>query len=291
MTGKVEFGSFLRSQREKLTPTDVGLPTGIHRRTPGLRRQEVAQLAGISVDYYIKLEQGRGATPSGQVAAAIARALMLSREERDYLIHLTGDVAPLTEGPSRSVSTAVRFLIENMPEVPAYVVDASWNVLAWNDLAVYFIGDLIRGPRSDRNLARWMFRAPADDPHWFDESSRAFAQLVASDLRSSFLRFPGDGEIELLTSELARVSARYRELSEERRPDPAPPIRKRLLIPGRGEFFFECQLLRIGDTGQQLVTYCAEQNSPVRDALRLFAAGDSSAEPLPTHFSTPVSTD
>lgn len=143
---KTGFSAFLREQRHGLTPHEVGLPSTAHRRTPGLRRQEVAQLAGISIDYYIKLEQGRGATPSAQVLSALARALLLTQDERDYLFHLAGDTAPHSTGPSTSVSSSVRFLIENMPEVPAYVVDAAWNVLAWNDLAEYFIGELTRMP-------------------------------------------------------------------------------------------------------------------------------------------------
>lgn len=134
--------------------------------------------------------------------SALARALLLTHDERDYLFHLTGDTAPQTTGPSTTVSSSVRFLIENMPEVPAYVIDAAWNVLAWNDLAEYFIGELTRMPPADRNLARWMFRAPADHPHWSSPSSHAFAQIVAADLRSSFLRYPHFAEINLLTAEL-----------------------------------------------------------------------------------------
>lgn len=280
---KIGFSAFLREQRHGLTPHEVGLPSTTHRRTPGLRRQEVAQLAGISIDYYIKLEQGRGATPSTQVLSALARSLLLTQDERDYLFHLAGTTAPHTTGPSTTVSSPVRFLIENMPEVPAYVVDAAWNVLAWNDLAEYFIGELTRMPPTDRNLARWMFRAPADHPHWSTSSSHAFAQIVATDLRSSFLRYPHSAEINLLTTELNAVSPMFHDLWE-RKPNNAPPVQKKLTIPDRGDFYFDCQMLRIGETGQQLVTYCAEPGSPVRDALRDFANGDISAAPQAVRY-------
>ena len=283
MSGKPEFGAFLRHQRENLTPHEVGMPSNTHRRTPGLRRQEVAQLAGISIDYYIKLEQGRGSTPSAQVLSALARALMLSRDEREYLFYLAGGVAPAVEGPSTAVSSSVRFLIENMPEVPAYVVDAAWNVLAWNDLAEYFIGDLVRMPAADRNIARWMFRAPVNDPQCQSPAALAFAQLVAADLRSSFLRYPRFEAINLLTAELAAISPLFRDLWE-RKPESRPSVQKRLTIPGRGEFLFECQMLRIADTGQQLVTYCAEPGSPVREALRQAALGDTSIAPQALRF-------
>ena len=283
MSEKTGFSAFLLEKRHGLTPQEVALPSTAYRRTPGLRRQEVAQLAGISVDYYIKLEQGRGATPSAQVLSALARALLLTQDERDYLFHLAGNTAPRTTGPSTTVSPSVRFLIANMPEVPAYVVDAAWNVLAWNDLAEYFIGELTRIPPSDRNLARWMFRAPADDPHWSSPSSQAFAQIVAADLRSTFLRYPHFDEINLLTAELSSMSPMFCELWEQKL-EPIPIVQKTLTIPERGEFSFDCQMLRIGDTGQQLVTYCAESGSPVRDALRQFADGDLTAAPQAVRY-------
>jgi transcriptional regulator with XRE-family HTH domain len=283
VSDKAGFSAFLRQQRGRLAPHQVGLPSTLNRRTPGLRRQEVAQLAGISIDYYIKLEQGRGATPSAQVLSALARALLLTSDERDYLFHLAGDTVPQSTGPSTTVSSAVRFLIENMPEVPAYVIDAAWNVLAWNDLAEYFIGELTRMPPADRNLARWMFRAPADHPHWSSPSSHAFAQVVAADLRLAFLRYPHFAEINLLTAELNAVSPLFHDLWE-RKPGPVPVVQKKLTIPERGDFFFECQMLRIADTGQQLVTYCAEPGSPVREALRDFAEGDLTATPQPVRY-------
>ena len=283
VSDKTGFSAFLRQQRRSLTPHQVGLPSTVHRRTPGLRRQEVAQLAGISIDYYIKLEQGRGATPSAQVLSALARAFLLTRDERDYLFNLAGDTAPHTTGPSTAVSSSVRFLIENMPEVPAYVVDAAWNVLAWNELAEYFIGELTRMPAADRNLARWMFRAPADHPHWSSPSSQAFAQIVAADLRSSFLRYPHYAEIKLLTAELISVSPLFHDLWE-RKYESVPAVQKKLTIPDRGDFFFECQMLRIAETGQQLVAYCAEPGSPVREALRDFAEGDLTAAPQAVRY-------
>jgi transcriptional regulator with XRE-family HTH domain len=271
MSTKADLGAHLRTLRARLAPADVGMPEGMRRRTPGLRRQEVAQLAGISIDYYIKLEQGRGSKPSGQVLAALARALLLSRDERQVLFRLAGEAPSIIDEPSAKVSTAVRFLIDNMPEVPAYVVDAAWNVLAWNDLAVHFTGELTRMRQGDRNLARWMFRAPAEDPHWSDPASMAFAQIVASDLKASFLRYPGFVELEMLASELLAVSSRFREMWDLRDAEPRPIIPKKISIVGEGDFSFECQLLRIADTGQQIVAYCAEPGAPVREAFQRFA--------------------
>src|SRR6266849_8300920 len=112
-----ELAAFLRSRRERLRPADVGLPGGGRRRTPGLRRQEVAQLAGISVDYYIRLEQARGPHPSRQVLTALGRALVLTADEREYLFRLAGEAPPPAPRPNREITPGMRHLLDSMPAV------------------------------------------------------------------------------------------------------------------------------------------------------------------------------
>ncbi|MGW7003813.1 helix-turn-helix domain-containing protein, partial [Streptomyces sp. NPDC054933] len=119
---KVELAHFLRRRRELLQPTDVGVPPGARRRTPGLRRYEVAQLAGMSPDYYIRLEQGRGPQPSAQMLTALARALRLSIDERDHLFHLAGHHAPPAFGADDHVSPGLLRLLDALTELPAQVV-------------------------------------------------------------------------------------------------------------------------------------------------------------------------
>ena len=158
MLNRPELAQFLRTRRARLRPGDVGLSGGGRRRTPGLRRQEVAELAGMSVDYYIRLEQARGPHPSKQVLSALSRALMLTVDEREYLYRIAGENPPPVAGPRREVTPAIRYLLDGMVETPAYVVDAKYDVLAWNWLATFFIGDLAGRPEEDRNIIRWMFR-------------------------------------------------------------------------------------------------------------------------------------
>jgi transcriptional regulator with XRE-family HTH domain len=119
MLNRGELATFLRTRRSRLRPADVGLPSAGRRRTPGLRRQEVAQLAGISVDYYIRLEQARGPHPSRQVLTAIARALMLTADEREYLFRLAEQSPPAAAGPSREITPGIRNLLDSLPETPA----------------------------------------------------------------------------------------------------------------------------------------------------------------------------
>src|ERR1700678_2095711 len=156
MVNRAELAEFLRARRARLSPREAGLPETGRRRTPGLRRQEVAQLAGMSVDYYIRLEQARGPHPSRQVLSALARALMLTADERDYLFRIAGESPPVVAGPGREITPGIRYLLDSMPETPAYVVDAAYNILAWNQLATFFIGD--PAGHTDWKLIRWAFR-------------------------------------------------------------------------------------------------------------------------------------
>src|ERR1700679_4301246 len=127
MVNRAELAEFLRARRARLSPREAGLPETGRRRTPGLRRQEGAQLAGVPVDYYIRLEQARGPRPSRQVLSALARALMLTADERDYLFRLAGESSPQVAGPSQEITAGIRHLVDSLPDPPAYVVDAAYN--------------------------------------------------------------------------------------------------------------------------------------------------------------------
>jgi transcriptional regulator with XRE-family HTH domain len=267
-----EVAAFLRARRAGLRPRDVGLPDGVRRRTPGLRRQEVAQLAGISVEYYVRLEQARGSHPSRQVLAALTRALMLTRDEREYLFRIAGEVPPRVEGPSREVAPAIRRLIDGMPETPAYVVDAAYQVLAWNRLATRFIGDLSQVPERDRNMIRWMFLQPADDPRWSDEEMLRFTRASVADLRAAYARYLGDRGIEELVTELLALSPRFAGMWAEQHVEARRRLVKRVDHPAAGQLDFECQMLHVPDTDQRIIAYVAEPGSPTHEAFRRLAA-------------------
>jgi transcriptional regulator with XRE-family HTH domain len=259
---------FLRTRRGRLRPTDVGLPESGRRRTPGLRRQEVAQLAGMSVDYYVRLEQGRGPRPSRQILHALARALMLTIDEREYLFRLTGESPPPLTGPAREVPAAIRILLDTLTGTPAYVMDAKYDVLAWNQLATHFIGDLGALPDTERNIIRWMFRQPLDDPHWTDEDTVRFAGGSVADLRAAYARYPGDPGIEALVTELNGASPRFAEMWARHDVEVRRQIRKRITHPVAGPLEFECQVLHVPDTDQRLVIYCADPGSATAAAFR-----------------------
>jgi transcriptional regulator with XRE-family HTH domain len=260
-----ELAVFLRARRARVSPRETGLPATGPRRTPGLRRQEVAQLAGMSIDYYIRLEQGRGPRPSRQVLSALARALMLNGDQRDYLFRIVGEAVPQPVGPSREITPGIRRLLDSMPTTPAYVVDAAYNVLAWNTLATHFIGNL--AGYADRNMIRWTFRRPSSDVIWNDEHFVRFIRATVADLRANYARYPGDPEIEGLVSEMLALCPEFATMWSEYEVQARGPLVKRVDHPEAGPLEFECQMLHINETGQRIIAYCAAPGSPTESAF------------------------
>ncbi len=271
MPNRADLAAFLRTRRHRLQPHDVGLPGAGRRRTPGLRRQEVAQLAGMSVDYYIRLEQARGPHPSRQVLAALARALMLTSDEREYLYRVAGQSPPPAASPSREVTPGLRNLIDSLTETPAYVVDAKYDVLAWNTLATHFIGDMSGVAESDRNMIRWIFRQPPAAGPWADADAVRFTRFTVADLRASYARYPADRAIQELVTELLGTSPQFAEMWAAHEVEARRPLIKRVDHPLTGPIEFECQVLYVQEGGQRLITYCAAPGSPTQAAFRRLA--------------------
>jgi transcriptional regulator with XRE-family HTH domain len=272
MLNRPELATFLRTRRERLRPRDVGLPDGQRRRTPGLRRQEVAQLAGLSVDYYIRLEQARGPRPSRQVLSALARALMLTADEREYLFRIAGEEPAVVQGPVRDVPPGIRYLLDALVATPAYVVSAKFDILAWNQLATYFIGDLSATAEDDRNMIRWMFARPADDVYWDEPHTVAFTRSMVAGLRAAYARYPGDRSIAALVGELLALSPRFAAMWAEHAVQVRHPMVKRVDHPLTGPVEFECQVMHIQDTDQRLIVYVAAPGSATEAAFRRLAA-------------------
>jgi transcriptional regulator with XRE-family HTH domain len=272
MVNRGELATFLRTRRDRLRPRDVGLPDGQRRRTPGLRRQEVAQLACLSVDYYIRLEQARGPRPSRQVLSALARALMLTADEREYLFRIAGEEPTAVPGPVRDVPPAIRYLLDALVATPAYVVSAKFDILAWNQLATYFVGDLSQTAEDDRNMIRWMFARPADDTYWDDSHAIAFTRSMVADLRAAYARYPGDRSIAALVGELLALSPRFAAMWAEHAVEVRHPVVKRVDHPLTGPIEFECQVMHIQDTDQRLIAYVATPGSATEAAFSRLAA-------------------
>ncbi len=203
MTGKQELARFLRGRRELLAPADVGLPGGAARRTLGLRREEVAELAHMSVDYYARLEQARGPRPSPRILDALSGVFRLTPAERTHLFRLAGtQVTPLAS-PVRTVRPHVAALLRRIPDTAAIVTDATYDVIAWNPLAAaVFGGDLDARPNQARRrfLGRPMESSSAEE----------FGAIVVSRLRRAADRYPHDPGLARLLAELRAGSEEFR---------------------------------------------------------------------------------
>src|SRR4051812_31472625 len=186
-----QLGAFLRSRRERLRPEDVGLPSGPRRRTPGLRREEVAVLAHISTEYYVRLEQARAPRPSGDVLAGIAGALRLTAAESDHL-HLLAGTAPSRTGlVRRDVRPSILALLQRLPQTAAFVTSATFDVLAWNDLTAALMEDFAALAPEDRNLARRAFldSKAAGTPLYGVSDGAEFRHHVVMALRVNLARY------------------------------------------------------------------------------------------------------
>ncbi|MFG3335239.1 helix-turn-helix transcriptional regulator [Streptomyces tendae] len=276
---KKELGAFLRSRRERLRPEDVGLPWGPRRRTPGLRREEVAVLAHISTEYYVRLEQGRAPRPSGEVLAGIAGALRLTDAEFRHLHILAGTAPSRTGAHRRDVRPSVLALIERLPLTAAFVVSAAYDVLAWNSLAATLIEDFTELAPRDRNLARWAFLGITPTGARLQATSRGadFRLHVAMGLRSALARYPSDPAMRELVDELYGASPEFTRLWERHDVQVAPSLTNTFRHPVVGEVTVDCDSLTLDDRDQHLVLYSAPAGSPDAEALALLDVPGTSA--------------
>ncbi|MEU3246101.1 helix-turn-helix transcriptional regulator [Streptomyces sp. NPDC006875] len=268
---KQELGAFLRSRRERLRPDDVGLPFGPRRRTPGLRREEVAVLAHISTEYYVRLEQGRAPRPSGEVLAGIAGALRLTDTESDHL-HVLAGTAPSRGGlHRRDVRPSILALLQRLPQTAAFVTSAVFEVLAWNDLAAALMEDFAQLAPADRNLARRAFLGsvrPGATLYGVSDAAE-FRHHVVMRLRLTLARYPADPAVTGLVDELRDGSADFARLWERHDVQPAPMLTKTFRHPVVGEVTVDCDSLTLTDHDQYLVLYTAPPGSGDAEALAL----------------------
>jgi transcriptional regulator with XRE-family HTH domain len=268
---KQELGAFLRSRRERLRPEDAGLPSGSRRRTPGLRREEVAVLAHISTEYYVRLEQGRAPRPSGEVLAGIAGALRLTDAESGHLHVLAGTAPARTGRHRRDVRPSILALLERLPQTAGFVISAAFEVLAWNDLAAALMEDFAQLAPEDRNLARRAFlTAPrADAPLYGISDAAEFRQHAVMKLRLTLARYPADPVVTGLIDELRAGSPEFARLWARHDVQAAPMLTKTFRHPAVGEITVDCDSLTLTDRDQDLVLYTAPAGSRDAEALAL----------------------
>jgi transcriptional regulator with XRE-family HTH domain len=214
-TASRDLGPLLKAWRGRLSPDVIGLPAHGARRAPGLRREEVANVAGLSVDYVIRLEQGRSLRPSAEVVSALGRALQLSEDEYAALHQAAGLPIPSRGKISAHVPSGVQRMVHRMDDLPVAVFTADWTLVQWNRLWSALIGDPVRQPPSQRNVAKATFIDPGPwNPasHAADAGHKEFERALAADLRRASTLYPEDPDLRTLVDELLDASPRFREL-------------------------------------------------------------------------------
>lgn len=267
-----ELADFLRRRRDALrpdqVPATVAHPPGRRaRRTPGLRREEVATLAGVSVSYYERLEQARAPRPSPEVLAALSTALRLTTAEREHLARLAGQIPPGTNADREPVPADAHRMLDRLGPIPAYLVDERQDIVAWNRAAAALITDFGLLPAEERNAMRLSLRLSDTLCSEPPGAEGQFIRQSAAQLRAASARYPADRILGELVNELAAHSPDFATGWRDHDVRPIPTLRKHLNHPQLGELELERQTLLLPGSDLQLVMYTAEPGSPSAAAL------------------------
>ncbi|MFE9857017.1 helix-turn-helix transcriptional regulator [Streptomyces sp. NPDC005780] len=281
------FGTLLRAWRDRLSPADAGLTATAGRRAPGLRREELAQLAGLSVDYVLRLEQSRAKNPSAQVVGALSRALQLSRPERDQLYRSAGLLPPQDGTVSTHVPPGIQRLAARLGDVPIGVFAADWTLVWWNTLWSALHGDPSALPAGERNLARAFFGNGAARASLYpirsERGQDASETSIVADLKDAVSRYPSDGRLERLVRDLRAESGVFaRHWATQTAAAQHVSDRKTILHPEIGEILLDCDVLIVPGADLRMVTYTASSGSSDEgklDLLRVTGGRTAAARP------------
>jgi len=267
-----EFGRMVRRWRERITPETVGVPVGRRRRASGLRREELAALAGISADYLTRLEQGRATAPSAQVVESLARALRVADTERDLLYRLAGHAAPGAGVVPSRITPSVQRLLDRLSHTPVVVYDATSTLVLANAPYDALMGDTSgwRGIERNaiwRNLTGLRNRVVHTPEEW-----DRFAALLVADLRMTAARYPADRALKRLIAELADRCPRFPGMWAADAPPGPPDMAKHKVVdhPAVGRITLDCDTLVVAVDDLRITVYTAEPGT--EDAERLALA-------------------
>ncbi|MEV6370997.1 helix-turn-helix transcriptional regulator [Micromonospora musae] len=262
-----EFGRAVRRWRDRVPPEAAGLPAGRARRAAGLRREELALLAGISVDYLTRLEQGRASHPSAQVVAALARALRLTDPERAHLHRLAGLAQPGPETMPTTINPSVQRLLDRLAGVPVAVHDAAWTLLVANPPYAALMGDPSGWQGDERNGVWRHFLGPGSRVRLNTQERRGLEAALVADLRVAAGRYPADPRLRRLIGQLRTGSARFAELWDAGAVGRHEAARKTVEHPRVGALTLDCDVLTVAGSDLRIMVYTAAPGT--EDAERL----------------------
>lgn len=263
-----ELGAFLRRRRDLLEPADVGLVAGARRRAPGLRRDEVALLAGMSTDYYERIEQGRGPRPSAAMLGAISRALRLTLDERDHVYRLAGQAPPARHESLGYADPGLMCVLDALaPSVPALITDDLQYVVAQNPLNVALVGPIAAASGPERNfLWRW-FTDDSLRSRYAPDQHQSLSREYTADLRAALGARTQDGAARALVDDLLAASAEFQAVWNLQEVAVRRTTRKTLLHPDVGTLTLHCDVVISPPSGQRLVLFRAEPGTDSAERL------------------------
>ncbi|MEU6132729.1 helix-turn-helix transcriptional regulator [Saccharopolyspora sp. NPDC047091] len=266
-----EFGRTVRRWRDQVSPESAGLPAGGPRRAAGLRREELALLAGISVDYVTRLEQGRARNPSEQVVEALGRALRLSGPEREHLFQVAGLVPPGRDVVPARIPPGVQRMLDRLAGTPVAVFDAAWTMLLANPLYAALMGDPSGWRGHERNAVWRNLVGPGGRVRHTPRARREFEAALVADLRTTAGRYPVDPRLRDLIAQLHRHSERFAELWDSGAVAEHDASRKTVDHPRVGPIALDCDVLGVAGADLRIMVYTADPGTEDADRLALLA--------------------
>jgi DNA-binding XRE family transcriptional regulator len=267
-TATTEFGHAIRRWRDRVTPEAAGLPVGGHRRATGLRREELAQLAGISVDYVTRLEQGRATNPSEQVVEALSRALRLSSVERAHLFHAAGLVPPGQGTVPAFITPSVQRMLDRLTTTPVAVFDAASTLLLANPMYTALMGEF---HGNERNALWRNFLGAGTRVRHTPEAFLALQTAQVAQLRAAAAKYPADQGVRRLVAELRSRSALFGELWDSGAVDGPLSARKMIDHPQVGPITLDCDVMLVAGADLSIMIYSAEPGTEDAERLALLA--------------------
>jgi transcriptional regulator with XRE-family HTH domain len=266
-----EFGRTIRRWRDRVTPQAVGLPAGNRRRASGLRREELASLAGISTDYLTRIEQGRATSPSAQVVESLARALRLSDPERELLYRLAGHAGPGAELVPSRITPSVQRLLDRLDNTPVAVFDAMNTLVVANSPYDALMGDTSAQRGIERNTIWRHLVGPGSRAIHSPREQAEFETQLVGDLRMTAARYPADRSLKRLIRDLADQSPRFVELWESDAPIELkePSKHKTIDHPAVGRITVDCDALVVAGDNLRIIVYTAEPGTADAERLSL----------------------
>lgn len=271
-TNSETLGGLIRAWRDRLAPQDAGITAAHTRRATGLRREELADLAGLSVDYVVRLEQNRARNPSSQVIGSLARALHLTNPERDHLYRAAGLLPPADGHISSHIPPGVQRLIARLDANPLAAFSADWNLLSWNAHWSALQGDPVTMPITERNLARAVFgNAEARRslrPSKSENGPDQFEAAIVADLRTAAMAYPTDTGLRKLNHELRTASPSFAEHWKRATVGHHTTDRKTITHPDVGTITLDCDVLTVPGFDLKIIVYSAPAGSPDAEKLQ-----------------------